>query len=233
MGFLGGDREFLADTYTPQFLMGLCKGKTGFQIEKVAAPFLGKWMRVRGTLFKSTPNWAFKNATVTIHLPEESGPYARDAFLIFTRDLDELAMIETDEVVHAEGQIKSIFADQLVLDNCGLVESRMAAVLEVGYRADELKRATEDWGARQAEPEVKQSDPVEADDDEPADFPDVDFEHLKLWWTAFSAAYPQHGEDLALASARATFPKHYVRRQWVRDIRGSQPMGRPRKTKGK
>jgi len=61
--------------------------------------------------------------------------------------------------------------------------------------------------------------------------PDVDFEHLKLWFAAFTAAYGQGSEPLAIASARGAFPRHYVRRQWVRDLRGRLEKGRPRKNK--
>lgn len=229
-----GERRFLADKFTPAFLMDLCDGETDFQSQNTLRPFIGQWIRVRGTLYQATPNPAFGTAGVTIELPNE-GKYRREAFLTFNRDLDRLAKVGRDEPITAEGQIKSVSSHILTLENCGLADPQVVSIRMVREAAEDLRKAVEDRAASGDPIRLKaiQSDPVGDSDDNATDLPDVDFEHLKLWWAAFSAAYPKHGEDLAVASARATFPKHYVRRQWVRDLRGPQPMGRPPKNKEK
>jgi hypothetical protein len=105
---------------------------------------------------------------VTVELPNE-GKYRREAFLTFTDDLDRLGTIGRDEPIHAEGQIKSISSDQIVLENCGLTDPRIASTLMVTAAAEELRKACEDRLAsgdpielkpkadRQTEPAPKQT----------------------------------------------------------------------------
>jgi hypothetical protein len=126
-----------------------------------------------------------------------------------------------------------ISSRELVLEDCGLLESAMASIREVSFQAEQLRKAAEAWKPGEAAAELARSDPDPEPDESDENRPSVDFEHLKLWWAAYSAAYPQHPEKAALASARATFPGHFVPRQWVRDLRGPQLMGRPSENKGK
>ena len=142
-------RRYLADKFTPAFLMDLCDGLTGFQAADVVYPFLGRWIRVRGTLFQATPNPAFGTAGVTIELPND-GKYRREAFLTFTEDLDGLGAIGRDEPICAEGQIKSVTSNSLVLENCGLTDPRIASTLMVTAAAEELRIAAEEIIARRA-----------------------------------------------------------------------------------
>jgi hypothetical protein len=224
------ETKLLADKFTPDFLMDLCEGLTDLQAHASIEPFIGKWMRLSGPLFQATPNPQFGTAGVTLDLSTEGK--RRDAFLWFTRDLDRLANVSPGEVITVEGRIRAVNSSVITLEHCGMTHPQTIALRELVERSEDLTRAAEARLARlnstSAEPPARSA--VEANRD---DMPDVDFEHLKLWWAAFSGAYPQHGEDVALASARATFPKHYVRRQWVRDLRGSQLMGRPRKNRDK
>lgn len=126
-------RQFLANTFTPEFLMGLCEGLTDFQAYDSLKPFMGQWIRVRGLLVFATPNPAYGTAGVTIEFPEKVGK-RREAFLTFTRNFAALAEASSGDVIWAEGMITAITEYRLQLEDCELVDPRLAATLEVGYR---------------------------------------------------------------------------------------------------
>lgn len=144
MGFLSEKRQFLADRFTPAFLMSLCDGLTDIQSQDALRPFIGEWIRVAGNLEHATPNPTFGAAGVTIVFP---GERRRDAFLWFERDLDSLAKVGRGERVTIEGRIKSISEHSMVLESCGLANPQLVSILEVTAAAEELGKAAEDWSA--------------------------------------------------------------------------------------
>jgi hypothetical protein len=146
MGFLGEKREFLADQFTPDFLMGLCEGLTEIQAQASMQPFIGRWLRLVGDVLFATPNPVFGSAGVTIIVP---GDRPREVYLWFERDLDRLAQIGIGESITVEGQITSISSDTIRLQNCGLADPRIASSMKVKAAAQELKKAADDWTARQ------------------------------------------------------------------------------------
>jgi len=148
------ERRLLADRFTPPFLMGLCDGLTDFQAQDILRPFIGEWIRVSGALEFATPNPAFGTVGVTIVFPSDD--QRRDAFLLFERDLDNLAEIGIGEAITAEGRIKSISSHAMVLENCGLADPRIVAIRDLTARAKELGKAAKDWAAaphKRARPE--------------------------------------------------------------------------------
>lgn len=61
------------------------------------------------------------------------------------------------------------------------------------------------------------------------DRPAVPRSDLARWHEVFKAVHPDAVEAFAMRSAEAMFPDHRVPRQWVRDLRGPQKRGKPRK----
>jgi hypothetical protein len=215
------ETRLLAEKFTPTFLMDLCDGLTGLQAFDTLQPFIGQWMRFSGPLLHATPNPEFGTVGVTVDLSDAQK--RRDAFLLFTRDMERLVGVYPGDVITAEGRIKSITSHSMTLDHCGLTDPQTVAIRELVARYEER---------RAKEPPVEARATTDTDPTE-EDLPKVDFEHLKLWHLAFEAAHPNGSEELAIKSARGAFPNNFVPRQWVRDLRGERPKGRPRKNKGK
>ena len=70
--------------------------------------------------------------------------------------------------------------------------------------------------------------PTEAKDKRPA----ISLDSLGRFYELFVALNCQNGkrmpsEEATLAAAAAFFPRNSVARQWLRDLRGPQPLGRP------
>lgn len=59
------------------------------------------------------------------------------------------------------------------------------------------------------------------------DRPTVSQEDLRAWHELFQNLHPNAVESLAVRSAAAMFPDNHIPRQWVRDLRGPQPRGKP------
>lgn len=158
-----------------------------------------------------------------------------------------------DDIATVQGKISAAHGADLSLVDCEIISVVTAQELALADRREankELSHAVQDlltrqrtaddgWNGlvnnlNQVPPQYAEAAPG-ADEQNEADahIPSVDYEHLKLWYVAFESAYPNGSEELALKSARGTFPEHFVRRQWVRDLRGERPMGRPRKNNGK
>lgn len=144
-----GERRFLADKFTPSFLMDLCDGQTGFQAQGTTRPFIGEWIRVRGALFQATPNQPQGTAGVTIEFPND-GKYRREAFLTFNRNFDDLCNVNIGDVIWAQGILASISSHSLRLADCELIDPRLAATLEVRYQATELQKAIGDAATENA-----------------------------------------------------------------------------------
>lgn len=136
-------RDFLADIYTPHFLMALCRGLTDFQSDSALRHFIGQWIRVSGTVEHATSNPTFRAAGVTIAFHSD-GEERRDAFLWFTRNLDGLAKVGVGEEIAVEGQIKSVSEHTMTLENCGLADPQTASIMKVTATALALQKAIED-----------------------------------------------------------------------------------------
>lgn len=61
-----------------------------------------------------------------------------------------------------------------------------------------------------------------------AEKPTVAKSELVRWHDVFKQVHPDAPEALALRSASAMFPEHHVPRQYVRDLRGPQALGKPK-----
>lgn len=60
------------------------------------------------------------------------------------------------------------------------------------------------------------------------DKPTVSKSDLKLWHDIFKQVHPNGVEALAIRSAAAMFPDNSVPRQFIRDLRGAQILGKPK-----
>ena len=191
------ERQFLADIYTPSFLMGLCGGLTDFQAYDAVQPFIGQWMRISGTLTHATPNPAFEAAGVTIVFSDDGE--RRDAFLWFDRDLDRLAKVGVGEEIAAEGQIKSISSHTMVLENCGLPGPHILAIAKAAESAERFKKAVDSLVAEQAQPEPEAAEPGRTRNISTAEMRRFAQLYLQIWgdaakeipaWQAMKACYP-------------------------------------------
>lgn len=73
--------------------------------------------------------------------------------------------------------------------------------------------------------------PPDAPDTKPEgakDLPAVKRRDLDRWHEVFKATHPNAPEALAMRSAAAMFPDNRIPRQWVRELRGPQPIGKPK-----
>lgn len=106
------------ENVTPLFLRGLFAGKTEHQGSMLAAPYMGKLMRVTGSV--NEVGRGFDRWSVAI----QAAPTKRgEVILWFDEEArDKVAMLNLGDVVSAEGEIAALNDLWLQLHHCRLVD---------------------------------------------------------------------------------------------------------------
>ena len=122
------DRIFVGESITPKYLIGIFRDHTDIQGAKLTAGYLGKWMKVSGSLgnvISTTPNLAqltFERAQLS-----RAGPTWFDStgfYMIFKKPwIDRLAIVKRGDKLTVIGQIERIDSVSVQLENCELVGS--------------------------------------------------------------------------------------------------------------
>ena len=116
-------REFLDSDITPSKLVRKCKGRTDFASAELAEPYVGKWVKFRGTLLLCSPLKLIDAVvtTVTMRVAESGRPL--EVFCVFPDDKDRLRLAQEGDWLSVEGRIQSVAADEIIFDTCRLLNS--------------------------------------------------------------------------------------------------------------
>jgi len=122
------DRVFVGASITPEYLISIFREHTDIQGATLTAAYLGKWMKVSGSLrnvISTTPNLAqltFERAEVP--LTERTWFDYTDFYMMFKKPwIDRLAIAKRGDNLTVVGQIERIDAVSVQLENCELVGS--------------------------------------------------------------------------------------------------------------
>jgi hypothetical protein len=122
------DRVFVGASITPEYLISIFREHTDIQGATLTAAYLGKWMKVSGSLgnvISTTPNLAqltFERAEVP--LTERTWFDYTDFYMMFKKPwIDRLAIARRGDKLTVVGQIERIDAVSVQLENCELVGS--------------------------------------------------------------------------------------------------------------
>lgn len=99
-------------------LMKLYKERTEVQAEKAAAIYIGKWMRVTGTV-RDIQRSVRRGRTV--YLQERNTPS-----LHFKKGFGQLDILHRGDVIHAEGRVWAITGSIVILDDCEITATKSA-----------------------------------------------------------------------------------------------------------
>jgi hypothetical protein len=120
-------RVFVGPSITPEYLIRIFREHTGIQGAALTAAYLGKWVKVSGSLGNVTSRTSdfaqlsFERATVP---PEEQTPLDHTYFFMqFNKPwIERLAIARRGDKLTVVGQIGSIDGLAVVLENCELVD---------------------------------------------------------------------------------------------------------------
>jgi hypothetical protein len=113
-----GERIFVNEKVTPDYLQDFFRDHTAMQAENLLKPFVGKWMKVSGSITNVT---GFSSG-VTLAV-RESNKGLIGLFLYFgTEWIDHLAILRRGDEVHAIGKITKVDSLVVVLEDCELVD---------------------------------------------------------------------------------------------------------------
>ncbi len=121
-------RVFVGESITPEYLIGIFREHTAIQGATLTAAYLGKWMKVSGSLgnvISTTPDRAqltFERAEVP--LTERTWFHYTGFYMMFSRPwIDHLAIAKRGDKLTVIGQIERIDSVSVQLKNCELVGS--------------------------------------------------------------------------------------------------------------
>jgi hypothetical protein len=110
------DRIFVGDNVTPRFLIDQYEGVTKMQGDRVAGAYIGKWMKISGTVKNVYPN-----GSVTIEHPDRKSVSMFS--LDFKNDLERLEILHPGDRIDAIGQIQSLGQWDITLNDCEFIGS--------------------------------------------------------------------------------------------------------------
>ena len=120
------DRVFVGASITPEYLISIFREHTDIQGAKLTAAYLGKWMKISGSLgnvISTTPNRAqltFERAEVP--LTKRTWFDYTDFYMMFEKPwIDRLAIAKRGDKLTVVGQIERIDGVSVQLKNCELV----------------------------------------------------------------------------------------------------------------
>jgi hypothetical protein len=102
---------------TPEYIFGLCSGKTQVQMAGTIEPFLGKRLTVTGTAFAVTK----VGDQISVGLEMSVNGRRPTGYLLFNEDLDRVRMIDQDEEITVSGRLFEVSPSELKLEDCRLL----------------------------------------------------------------------------------------------------------------
>lgn len=117
-------RVFLGKSMTPKALMEICRNKTRMQAKKAVEVYVGKWMKIAGTVSNITDNESW----ITVHLEtvkltnETMGDWYTMATiaLYFRGQREHLEVLQKGDMITAIGEIETITQESIGLEKCEL-----------------------------------------------------------------------------------------------------------------
>lgn len=106
----------------PSELTSIYQGRTELQANKLAAPYIGKWMKVAGKIHDiSTPGGRVLVALVDVPDRDFNGVI----FLYFSRELwlERLEILSHGHPITAEGKVTGLAFPGISLEDCELIEN--------------------------------------------------------------------------------------------------------------
>jgi hypothetical protein len=112
-------RVFVAAEVTVDYLTGLYDGRTQVQGDRLADPYIGKWMEISGSIEIMTGLGA-KATTITLS-PYTVGHRGISVWMMFLTDRDRLETIPLGGELTALGRIEKVTQDEIKLLECQLL----------------------------------------------------------------------------------------------------------------
>jgi len=97
--------------------MGQYHNVTKIQGDRIAAAYIGKWLRVSGVVRNVFPNRSGANVAILPPATKES----LITMLIFKQGVEELEILHKGDVIEAIGRIARINSADITLDDCELI----------------------------------------------------------------------------------------------------------------
>jgi hypothetical protein len=117
-----GERVFVEESVTLEYLSGLYRERTHIQGDKLGAAYIGKWIRVTGKVAFATPLWE-DGASVSLELePDRDG--FRSAYLVFLAGRERLEALRPKDVITVVGRIQRFDKSEMELQECELLAIR-------------------------------------------------------------------------------------------------------------
>jgi hypothetical protein len=111
-----GERIFLPDDITPEYLSCLYNNHTQLQVDALAAPYLGKWMKLSGSVHDIERQY-LDRYTVTLWV---SGRRKLSTLTFQKEWKDRVSILKRESDVTAIGRLRAIYKDGLALEDCEL-----------------------------------------------------------------------------------------------------------------
>jgi hypothetical protein len=108
-----GRRVFLADSVTPKFLTSIYAGRTSVQADKAVEIYIGKWMKVSGSIYNVASRGPRRRQ---IHLNTKPA-----VFLTFHGREAQTDVLHKGDIIHAQGKIEGIHGEIISLGRCELL----------------------------------------------------------------------------------------------------------------
>lgn len=134
---LSDSRVYLDQSLHPEAIRAVFKGITAHQAGKLVAPYIGKWMRVKGRFADLQPAMS---GSYWVDLVDESNPYSDTYHGIHFRFavdpwLNQLELLTVGQEIGIAGQIGSISSGYISLNNCELLSiDQLSQAIPLGYK---------------------------------------------------------------------------------------------------
>lgn len=122
------ERVFVAASITPEYLLAFFREHTATQARKLAEAYVGKWMKVSGSLGDVN---SYDESLATVAFASRDVAFGEQTWFDYTglfmyfhdRWVDRVAILKRGDKLTVIGQIKEVERIALLLDNCELVDS--------------------------------------------------------------------------------------------------------------
>lgn len=109
-----GDKRVVIDV-PPEYLMKLCEGHTSIQAQKSVELYIGKWIRVSGTVFNATEHSAF----FSVYLMYKENKYIS---AYFRKKDDRVSVLRPGDQITVMGEIETVTESNVGLEKCELLD---------------------------------------------------------------------------------------------------------------
>jgi len=99
---------------SPEYLMKLCEGRTSIQARKSVELYIGKWMRIAGTVSDANEYDDF----FSVSLKNKEG---KSILAYFRKEYDRVSVLRPGDQIVVMGEIETITATHIGLEKCELL----------------------------------------------------------------------------------------------------------------